>query len=938
VASSGPETLHPRIRDWISRQGWISPTGIQDRSWRELPEASDALLIAPTGTGKTEAVLLPLLSRRLWQPTPPVYLLYITPLRALNRDLEARIQALAIDLGLRGEVRHGDTPPSERTRQARSPPDILITTPETLQLLLGGKNLRQALAHLRCVVVDEIHELASSDRGAQLVISLDRLDDLCGRWVDRIGLSATVGNPEELGRFLSNRGRPVRILLSPEAKERTIQLRGPAPLPADLPRDLRQELRADEELLGAILTVQDLIREHRSTLVFVNTRPMAEGLAARLRRLDPSLTLAVHHGSLSRELRETAERDFRDGRLRALIATSSLELGIDIGVADFVIQFGSPHQVSRLIQRVGRAGHRRDRVSQGAVVALDPDDLEEATVLIGRAERGQVEEVRIRRPNRLAVVQQLVALLRTEGGLPLTEAHRRLTRSFVSEDLALAEFRELVGLLDQLRVVRLRGDHLARGRATLERFYATLTLIPEERTYVLRDLGTRRPIGTLDERFVVTQVLARPDLTFLLQGQTWRVVEFREGELLVESVAELGTEPRWAGEDIPVPVEVAREMGALRRTRDLSPYPLDPPARERLTRSLERWPRDAPLPDDRTIVVERHPRHLVIGSCEGSRVNTTLATLLSGLATSRFGSRVEPLLVEPTWIVLGLPQPAAPEDVSELFQVAPEAVPELLRRLVPATLEYRWNFVSLARKFGVLPTSADSRNLRTLEPLLEAHRETLLGEETLAKTLHSQFDVENTQAVFRSFREGTISLAIVPRGEETPGREVLARLRWQNTGGSPPPTLLKAVRERLESERLLLVCVRCGFQRTVTPRSYREAGGSPCLVCHGDLSAVFSPRRPEEVTRFLRHLERKKRGLPVRRLSAEDRRRIAAAYQTADLLQAWGDRALLVLAARGVGPERATQILSHLATKEEILLTEILRAERLYAQTRAFWD
>ncbi|MCI4368975.1 MAG: DEAD/DEAH box helicase, partial [Thermoplasmata archaeon] len=482
---SAIDRLDARLLAAVERRGITELTEIQNLAFPVLHGASDALLISPTGTGKTEAALLPLLSRQLKDPSPPVSILYITPLRALNRDLAERMVSLVAEVGLKGAVRHGDTSTAERNKQSRRPPDLLLTTPETLQLLLVGRRLREGLRNVRTVVVDELHELAPSDRGAQLALSLERLDEFTGHPVRRIGLSATVGNPEEVARFLSPKPREVEVRVAKQP--RRISIRTDLPPKDRPPLDplLVSELKADEVLLGALRSVEEEIRSHRTTLVFVNTRPTAEGLAARLTKLAPDLPTAVHHGSLSREVREEAEKAFRAGSLRGLVSTSSLELGIDVGVVDLVVQFGSPHQAGRLLQRVGRSGHRLDRTIQGVVLALDDEDLEEAAVLSRRAMAGEIEPTRWRTRNRLAVAQQVVAALRAEGELDAPTLLARLRQAAPAQSLTDTEWDALLDYLARLGSLSRDPGRIRPGRRTLSRFYETLSLIPDERTYRL---------------------------------------------------------------------------------------------------------------------------------------------------------------------------------------------------------------------------------------------------------------------------------------------------------------------------------------------------------------------------------------------------------------------------------------------------------------------
>ncbi len=940
------ESLDPRLREAARRRGIETTTEIQELAAPVLRGDSDALLLSPTGTGKTEAALLPLLDDRLRNPSPPISIIYVTPLRALNRDLEQRLTALGGDVGLTVAVRHGDTSAAQRTRQSHHPPDLLLTTPETLQILLVGRRLRDTLREVRSVVVDEVHELVPSDRGAQLALTLERLDAFVGRRIRRVGLSATVGNPEEVARFLSPAPRRCVVRAATSTRRLVLTARTPPAHFDPISDSMRAELKSDETMLRALAEVVREIREHRTTLLFVNTRPTAEGLAARLQRLAPDLPIAVHHGSLSREIREEAERRFRTGELRALVATSSLELGIDIGFVDHVIQFGSPHQVGRLVQRVGRSGHRLGRVVHGTVLALDDDDLEEAAVLARRAIAAEIEPIGWRPRNRLAIAQQILGALRAEPSVDRAELIDRFSRVPAASGLAPPEWAALLQYLEDLGLLRADPATLRPGRATLSRFYATLSLIPDERTYRLRDIATRQWIGTLDERFVLTQILAQPEQIFLLHGRTWKVVEHRDDELLVETVAEMGQEPRWAGEDLPVPFDVAQEIGARRADGAYTDYPMTPEGIERLRARREGAGATGDLPTDRRITLTASGRLVVVGACFGTRTNETLALAFAGTLTARLGGLVEILAVEPTWIVLELPQALDGAALADGFRIPPEELEPRVERLVPTGLDYRFTFLTVARKLGMLPPSLDARELRRLEPLLESARPTPVGEETLEKTLYDRHDLAHARRVLEDVASGAIELRPAPASALSDG--VLSRLRWRAVQEVPPPTLLKAVRERLAAEPLSLVCLRCGFTRTTTPGRYGAEGGSHCRLCRGSLSAVLSPKRPDEIERLARYARAKWRAGRAPAPGGRRRRRpsvpavpeaaVRAGYTSAELVAHYGERALYALAARGVGPETARRLLERLYRNDEEFLTEVLKAERHYARTRSFWD
>ncbi|MEM4766458.1 MAG: DEAD/DEAH box helicase, partial [Nitrososphaerota archaeon] len=352
------------------------------------------LLMAPTGTGKTEAALLPILSKLLVEARAPgIKVIYITPLRALNRDLLERIEWWAQRLDLRTAVRHGDTGPRERRIQTLEPPDILITTPETLQVILTGRVLRNHLKGVRWVIVDEIHELATDKRGAQLSVGLERLTRITGRDFQRIGLSATIGDPGTIAEFLVGVGRSCEIVKVPVARSTSITVLYPELEDDD--KVLAESIGVYPDVAARLRIIRELVESHNSTLIFTNTRPLAEILTNRFRVWDEQMRIGIHHGSLSKTTRISAEEALKTGKLAGIVCTSSLELGIDVGRIDLVIQYNSPREVTRLIQRVGRSGHGVGRVAKGVVIAIDSDDALEAMVIARRAMLEQLEEPEI---------------------------------------------------------------------------------------------------------------------------------------------------------------------------------------------------------------------------------------------------------------------------------------------------------------------------------------------------------------------------------------------------------------------------------------------------------------------------------------------------------------------------------------------------------------
>jgi ATP-dependent Lhr-like helicase len=511
------EMLSEPIRKAMEKKGFFEPTEPQKEAIPVVLEGKNLLLIAPTGMGKTEAVTLPLLEKILSEKPERISLLYITPLRALNRDMLSRLLWFGKELEIEVAVRHGDTPQKERVALSKSPPDILITTPETFQIMFTGKHLRRHLSNVKWVVIDEVHELAQDERGAQLSVGLERLCELTGREVQRIGLSATVGSPEEIARFLGGVERKVDIIRTSLPKDIKINVESAIPQSED--EKLAEMLGLDEKQTADLIKGRKIVEQHRSTLFFVNTRDTAEILATRYHLWDDAFPIGVHHGSLSRIVRVQMEDDFKSEQLKALICTSSLELGIDVGSADFTIQYNSPRQVTRLIQRVGRAGHRIGEVSEGTIIASSPDDIAESIAITRRALKEEIEGANIRENPLSVLANQILAIAVSSKGNSLKSCYTLIKRSFPFRNLEWQTFLSVVQQLREERVLWVDGQDFGRKRPSFSYFYDNLSMIPDERTYKVVDITTRNVIGTLDEGFVASYV--QPHARLIIRGRPW---------------------------------------------------------------------------------------------------------------------------------------------------------------------------------------------------------------------------------------------------------------------------------------------------------------------------------------------------------------------------------------------------------------------------------
>src|SRR5919106_3294410 len=450
----------PETRAWFEA-AFDRPTPAQELGWPAIASGEHVLIQAPTGSGKTLAAFLYGVDRLNAAPGAGLRLLYVSPLKALNYDIERNLRGPLAGLrsSLRVGVRTGDTTQKERAAMLREPPDILITTPESLFLLLTSRG-REMLKTVETVIVDEVHAVAATKRGAHLTLSLERLDHLLDKPMQRIGLSATQRPLDEIGRFVSG-DRPMRLVDSGRAKELDLRVLVPV-------EDMRQpgatlDAYQPEQADGSGMAVGvdpshnsiwpsiypevlRLVEEHRSTIVFVNNRRLAERFALRLNELAEKEIARAHHGSLAREQRVEVEELLKKGQIPCLVATSSLELGIDMGAVDLVIQVESPKSVARGLQRIGRAGHQLGAPSKGRVFPKYRGDLLECAVVVERMQEGLIEETVIPRNPLDVVAQQIVAICADEE-IAVDDLHRLIRGAYPFADLSRAQLENVLDML-----------------------------------------------------------------------------------------------------------------------------------------------------------------------------------------------------------------------------------------------------------------------------------------------------------------------------------------------------------------------------------------------------------------------------------------------------------------------------------------------------------
>ena len=686
--------------------------------------------------------------------------------------------------------------------------------------------------------------------------------------------------------------------------------------------------------MKSILDSRHLVREHEATLWFVNTRDTAEILASRLRLLveaeggDPEEAgqeIGIHHGSLSRDVRISMEEDFKSGRLKGLICTSSLELGIDVGLADFVIQYNSPRTTSRLMQRVGRASHRAYETSKGTVVATNPDDAAEAMAVVRRSLEGELEETRLRMRPLSVLANQLVSSTLEQREWDAKAFFEMVRRAYVFWDLSWEEFQEVLALLAEVRVIWYEEGRFGTRRASRRYFQDNLSMIPDEKSFAVVDIASRRFIGTLDEAFVANY--AQPSAKFIVKGVPWLIVDLDEDSIVVERSSDLGAIPSWVGEDLPVPFEVAQEVGRMRGGVDLVPYSADEATKKEFRDYLSKQMKAFPVPSDRLISVESEDSTVIINACFGSRVNETIGRALASLASARFGASVG-IRTDAYRIFLEMPRRVGPQAVVEMIRALdPASLPEFMRLVLRRSPILRWQLFHVARKFGIIERGADHRHVG-LGRLLATFEDTILMREVVDKVLFEKMDVDRTQWVLGGIKEGTIDVV-------TSGLSPIGLLGQQTVRELVAPdraseAILTAMGQRLEDEQVVLACTSCGAHRKKRVGDVTDEE-LPCEHCGSVLVAALHPRSAEEDLKVL--TKRKQEDL-----SKEQRDRLKRLLTNANLVWGHGRRAVMALSARGVGPAKASKVLAMRYPTDEAFLRALLAEEVLYARTKRFWD
>ncbi|NPA76269.1 MAG: DEAD/DEAH box helicase [Candidatus Diapherotrites archaeon] len=902
---------------WQER-GFKEPTDVQKQAYGPISSGKNVLIVAPTGSGKTEAALLPVLERILSNNAEPISVLYITPLRALNRDMLDRIKWWGEALGLRVDVRHGDTSQYRRSKQASEPPHILITTPETLQAILPAQKMGEHLKNVQTVIIDEIHELVGEKRGYQLAIALERLEEKIGHSFQRVGISATVGSPKLTARFLAGSERTAEIIDVSAKKEYSVRVLYPRPNAED--KKAAAEMGMNPDVYIRLKAMSEILKKHKQVITFVNTRNMAEHLSLYFSAFHDSTD--VHHSSLSRSVRLNVEETFKRGEIKHLIATSSMELGIDVGEVDAVIQYGSPRQVTRLIQRVGRAGHRYDRVSIGYIIALDANDFVEAAIIAKRAKEKRLEPAR-QETNALDVLaHQIVGILMDWGEMRLEDAYRIVKRAQPYETLEESEFMDVVTQLESERFLRVVGDRIRRTRDTWRYYYGNLSMIPDNEKFLVIDVVSSNRIASLDEDFVSTYL--GTGTVFVVKGRPWRVISIEDQKVYVEpSESVVGAIPSWIGEMIPVEEEVAREVAAeRRRMRDGTASVTDIASISDISAAAEQF-RDAP--SENTVRIEESERFVVIHVPLGSRGNATLGRILAAEITRRYGLPVR-MFSSPYAIILEFESEGfGAESVAQILRsINPELADLVLENAITKTNMFKWRFIHVARRFGLISKHAKLEKIN-VRKLLDALVGSPIHREAWKEILHEKLDLDAVKRFLRDLEAGKYSVETRKEISKVGKYELSHALNAPElvNPDTPEHTILDLFKKRVLEKEVTLLCTSCG---THFRRKVKDVADRPkCIRCGSPMVAVVHD--PEDAWKILQK----------KRPSKKDQTRIMELIRNAELVGEFGKRAIITMAVPGIGSQTAARILRVPYQNDDEFWKALLDAERTYFRTKMFW-
>ncbi|MEM2200418.1 MAG: DEAD/DEAH box helicase [Ignisphaera sp.] len=943
----------------LHKMGYSSFTVVQSIAIPKIIKHDlDIVVAAPTGSGKTEAAVVPLLyklTRGSIISKQGIKILYITPLRALNRDIHNRIHKIARYFGLTAEVWHGDTPSSTRKRILRSPPDILITTPESLQIILVKEDIRKNIESLYAVVVDEVQDLISSERGAELAVALERLDSIINKHARRVLISSPIGDIDAVASYFFA-GRRYDVAYAKGVKKYSIAV-----------------TITDKEYKNGVFDVEhvynDVCREISSyeygkqILVFANTRTSAEELGFNLTKC-LGRNIALHHGSLSRDIREVVEAMFKSGDTQVVVATSSLELGIDIGGVDLVIQYLSPRQALKLVQRVGRAGHKEHAVSRGIIV-VPPLVIEllESIVIARRAIRGFLEPVKPHNEPLDVLAHQVIGLILERGEASIDELLHIISRATPLNTLTLSKFEKIIEFLNSLGLIKCSNNTCKSSKKGML-YYLTTNMIPDTVHYNARSILDGKTLGLLDEEFALS---CNEEDVVVLAGKLWKVIniDVEKRELVVAPIesSDLAVLPRWVGELIPVHRNVAREICAFVRRfcncknnlcldNLFSEYGFNETTKQFLTSNREKlcevYPRDDFLVVEVNRLSNEGKTMMTFYTCLGSKASEAFSLLMNYIVRDTLGIS-SAYKSHQLGTVLLINTVINKDGIGKLikklrsFAYYPDRIREIIEYEVKNTSIFKHRLIAVAKKFGVISKDVEAKEVkRIVEGLMNID---VLVYEALRELYTEKIDIDEMLRYLKNLADNRLKIKVFIRQSVSPFVEEISSLGMLRTlvkqSLIPKDILIEIARRRLLNKEVKVFCTSCYhiWSFTISQRITECENIFSCFIeCPRCKSrAVTVIENEEEVPPIKKALSKIKQGTNHKlKLLSLEKEVLNKHRKIMDFVMSHGIAGIIALQGVGVGIETAKRLLSK-STDLNSLIMNILEQEKIFLRTSKYW-
>ncbi len=766
----------------------------------------------------------------------------------------------------------------------------------------------KALDELEWIVIDEVHELLGNERGAQLSLSLERLQANTKYQITRIGLSATVGNPTEAAKFVAGTQRKVRIIEDHSIRKYDVEVK---------------------YIQGTITDVVDYITDYVTknypnspVLLFTNTRGESEYIASVLLERS-NHKIELHHGSLSQQVREETEESLRGGKPGIVVCTSSLELGLDIGSVELVIHYGSPRQVSKLMQRIGRSKHSKKSSAKGLIVTNNPDDEIEALAILERVKEKSIEDQIVHDGALDVLAHHLVGMTMQFGKVTLEFALKLVRQAYSFRNITVQELFKVLEVLQNCSIISLDNEETTfakRGRS-FRYYFENLSTIPDILKFKVFDTVSKKIIGSLDQRFVGDY--GESGNVFVLRGMQWRILNVDDSSLKVnvEPIRSAGINvPYWEGENIPVDFATATKVGMFRTRVN----------QKLVTNKVIESLNLGAIPDEKNVIIESQKTRntIVIHSCFGTRINATLAMLFSTMISAKSGYLVDSR--SDAYRIMLSSNGRIMENVITDILSDKYDLQEIVSISLAGKNNVNWRTWCVAKKFGVVGRGAvyDRKSARFL---YEKYSKTALKDEALRELFHDKYDLENTSKILDEIRSGLVRIKWVEIDIFSKLAEPILdhTTKYYASPANMDKGILDLVKSRLMKTKHRLVCVRCGkWERVVETSEINEIPKCPYCKSNQITATFYSDYDLPKLVQSK---------ISGKKISAEENHKFSRAWKVSSLLANFGKTGLVVLSGYGIGADTAARILRNMVGEEEIY-KQIYEAERQYVTTRGFWD